>query len=606
MESVACTVMKSLCTCGVRRFWTKLIILSSMVAYVYPASPGISDKPVTLSSLPALVDKLIKAEPEKKSLDGEIIIAAHNRFIELLDPEKGYFLEDEIFPFLDPAKKKEYAAELTNGSYQSYKDMVEVFQKAIQRSREIRQKLQGKVFSEIPTEFPKTGEQLEAKVYWLFLASRSDRKRTVADLGRQEEEWSTCNEELLAQTILKSILPVVDVNSAVLGERDARAMREKLTKEAHGTGIICEEVENNIRIAQIQKGSPAAKKGLFQRGDILLSIDGKICQNLSLEEVDGLLREKDNGSVLIAWEGPAGERKEQIPLQSFILEEGRVQGEMHGNILVAQVPVLYSNGKGVSTTEDLAKSIKQAQQNGPVSGIILDLRDDGGGYLTEAISTCGLFIKTGVVMAAVYANGQKAVYRDTDPRVFFDGPVVILISERTASAAEIVAQTLKDYGKAIIVGAERSFGKGSIQMQTVTDAKGAGDIPLRYTVGKFYSVAGISPNGKGVKADILLPGFSKKLTHPLSAATLPERIPPLFHDTLNDIPGTARAEYQKSYIPYLQEKEYTYRKLIPLLREKSEKRVKKLSLQSGEQIPKEQLHEAENILEDLIERLKEK
>jgi carboxyl-terminal processing protease len=593
--------------------YKNFVVLCAFMAGVYAASFGLSDKPVTLSSLPALVDTLMKAEPEKKSFDGDIILAAHKRFIDLLDPEKSYFLAKEAAAFLDPAKQKEYAADFANGTYESYRNMAELFQKAIQRSQSIRKNFRSVIFSQQDidlSEFPATKEQLEAKVAWLFFASRVQQnapKRTVADLERQEELWSAPHEELLAQTILKSVLTTLDVNSDVMAHRDARNMREKLTKQAQGTGIVCEEARNKICVAHIQKGSPADAMGVLKKGDILLSIEGKSCQNLSLDEVDDLLREKDTGSVLVAWQGDDGGILEQkIPLRAFILEEDRVQGQREGDILVIKVPCLYSNGKGVSTTEDMLK-ILTAQQN-PVSGVLLDLRGNGGGYLTEAIGTCGLFIKTGVILTALYANGKKAVYRDTDPRVFFDGPIVILISERTASAAEIVAQTLKDYGKAIIVGSESSFGKGSIQMQTCTDVKGPDDIPLRYTVGKFYSVSGVSPNGAGVKADIVLPGFPKKGAHDISAPSLPETLPAEFNDTLEDIKGAARFQYKKYYMPYLQERERKYRKLISLLKAKSHARMKKQfphplaeKEKYVEQISAAQLHEAEAILQDLIQ-----
>lgn len=599
------------------KFLQKVLVLLFAGIFVYGGNPSITSKPVSLSSLPGLVDALLKAEPGEKEFDGPMVIEAHKRFIESLDPEKAYFLEEEVFPFLDPVKQNLFVTEVKERTFQSYKEIVRVFQKAITRSRSLRTTLHGENYPRI-TGFPKTIEELEAKIFWLFAVSPDKRnsKQTVADLEQHEAEWSSYNEELIARTILKSMLALLDVNSDVMGRRDARAMKEKLTKEAVGTGVICEAVQNTIRVAHIQKGSPAEKIGMLQKGDILLTIDGKPCSEMSIEEIDELLRAKESGSVFLEGKNSKGTTFEQrVPARPFILEEDRVQGEVYRDILVLKIPSLYTNERGVSTSEDMAKILEEAMPKKQIAGVLLDLRGNGGGYLTEAVNTCGLFLRTGVVMMAVYANGQDAVYRDTDPRVWFDGPIVILTSERTASAAEIVAQTLKDYGKAIIVGPETTFGKGSIQMQTVTNAKSPNEIPLKYTVGKFYSVSGVSPNGKGVRADIVLPGFQKSPSKGLSAANLPDVIPAHFKDTLDDIQGSQRESYRQWYLPYLQEREVKYRKLIPWLKKKSLKRQKKEFLDpllyvhatsSGEKealtelISTLQLQEAENILEDLI------
>ena len=123
-------------------FLKGIIFLCSFVFCVYAAPSAISGKPVTFSSLSQLVDALIKAQPEKKSLEEDILVA-HKRFIELLDPEKSYFLESEVVPFLDPSRKKEFVLEFSKGSFRSYKEIVLLYQQAIGRSRAIREKIKG-------------------------------------------------------------------------------------------------------------------------------------------------------------------------------------------------------------------------------------------------------------------------------------------------------------------------------------------------------------------------------------------------------------------------------------------------------------------------------
>lgn len=612
-------------TCFARSIiWLILIVSQSSFSFGLPTA--IKTDSVTISTLPGLVEAFIKESPGKRGLDKEIILSAHRRFIEFLDPEKIYFLEKEITPFVDEAKAREYVLECTEGSFESYKSMIALFQKAIDRSENIRKRWSNRSLPRglphaVAGDFPKNERALEIKVVRFFLLKRRfDGSRIsqdkLADMEERERAWS-CGEDqaLFAEMILKSILCSLDINSDLLGKKEARSMREKLTKEAFGTGLICEKTKDGVSVVSIQKGSPADELGVFHQRDMLLSINGKLCSQMTLAEIDELLRERERGVLSIRYRKASGGRalEQVIPLRHFTLGEDRVTGERHADILVVSVPSFYTSEHfAISTTSDISKILSEKRG---FAGLVLDFRKNGGGYLAEAVRTCGLFVKTGVIMTAMYANGEKAVYRDTDPSISFSGPIIILTSEWTASAAETVTQTLKDYGRAIIVGAERTFGKGTIQLQTITDMKSSGNVPLRYTVGKFYSVAGFSPEGQGIEADIILPGFQPRKMHPPSAAALPNSIPAKFRDTLEDLPGKALVSYKRHYLPYLQQSESTYREHISLLKELSQKRMQRVfseallhSSQEGaferlltaETIATLQLQEAENILKDLL------
>ncbi len=173
---------------------------------------------------------------------------------------------------------------------------------------------------------------------------------------------------------------------------------------------------------------------------------------------------------------------------------------------------------------------------GKLLGLVLDLRNNPGGYLTQAVKVAGLFISDGVVVVSKYSNGEIQYYRDLDGNPQYTGPLVVLTSRLTASAAEIVAQALQDYGVALVVGDDRTYGKGTIQAQTVTDT-GASSY-FKVTVGEYFTPSGKSPQLTGVKSDVLLPGpYSKTkvgekyLDHPIAA----DHIAPSFNDDLKDI-----------------------------------------------------------------------
>lgn len=606
----------------------------------------------SLSSLPQIIDSFLKVSPEKKSIDEQTVFAAHKHFIDLLDPNKEYFLQNEVDEFLDLKKEEKFIDEIKNGSFRSYIELTKTFQKAVRRACEIRsrfctmsppsfknivvnqKKLHSRSFARDKNELQEKILQNCASLIQAKMASSKEISFHQAvtdvekDLKREEEKRAEAlftRENELAQSILKSLLNALDCYSDVLVKKDARVMREKLTKEAFGTGIICGFSKNLFYIEKIQQGSPASERKVVREGDILISIDRKPCSSMTIDEVDGLLRDKKEGSVHLVGERQERTFEADVPARSFILNEDRVQGRISktscGTLLVISVPVFYGNEHGVSASDDIEKCITEHKRQGKISGIILDFRENGGGYVSEAVKTCGLFLKTGVVMMVLCGDGGTTVYRDTDAKLIYDGPMVILTSKMTASAAEIVTQVLKDYGKAIVVGAKNTFGKGSIQMQTITDEKRPEAMPVKYTVGKFYSVSGISPNGKGVESDISLPELQEGVSSSqvISVASLPETLSPRFHDTLVDIAPPSRPWYEVHYIPFIQQKEERYRRLIPMLRKKSQERVcfefpdsiihshaknyaEKKVLEDA--LREEQMQETQNILIDLISNCK--
>ena len=161
---------------------------------------------------------------------------------------------------------------------------------------------------------------------------------------------------------------------------------------------------------------------------------------------------------------------------------------------------------------DVAKLIRKLEQE-KVSGIILDLRNNPGGSLEEAVSLTGLFIKGGPVVLARDPDGGVTTYSDTDPSQLYSGPLVVLVDRLSASAAEIAAAALQDYGRAIVVGDTSTFGKGTVQQlqplqglimpatPTATNDPGV----VKITIHKFYRVTGASTQFKGVVPDIVLP-----------------------------------------------------------------------------------------------------
>jgi len=217
---------------------------------------------------------------------------------------------------------------------------------------------------------------------------------------------------------------------------------------------------------------------------------------------------------------------------------------------------LENRGAGrKSTTTDVAKLLKKLKDEN-VSGVVLDLRRNGGGSLEEAINLTGLFIKEGPVVQVKDSDGHISVDKDTDSSVLYEGPLVVLTSRFSASASEILAGALQDYGRALIVGDTSTHGKGTVQtllnlgpIMRTTNNLGA----LKITIRKFYRASGSSTQLKGVVPDIILPSLNNHAD--LGEASLPNALP---WDTV------AAAKYDPvNVIP----------PVLPELRKRSESRV---------------------------------
>jgi carboxyl-terminal processing protease len=228
----------------------------------------------------------------------------------------------------------------------------------------------------------------------------------------------------------------------------------------------------------------------------------------------------------------------------------------------------------VSSERDLKEAIRSFKQKGDLVGLVLDLRENSGGFLSQAVRVAGLFVSNGVIVISKYGKGEVHFLRNIVGRSFFNGPIVILTSKMSASASEIVAQALQDYGVAVIVGDERTFGKGSIQYQTVTDEKA--DLFFKVTVGRYYTVSGKSTQIDGVIADIVVPTQyapynigERFLEYPLP----PDQVDPAYIDPLTDLDEKTRRIFQARYLPFLQRVVPFWKRILPSLKKNSAYRL---------------------------------
>ncbi len=587
------------------------------------------EKELALQNVHEEMQKLFSEHLTQKKMTAEIMERAIWHFINQFDPLHVYLLESEVTPYLTLSKRQlsALAALADKEDYDIFKKINTTIQESIRKLRLFRRTMVVDIevfnkFSKEALPLIEPGKQNEPSsfaenevvlqrlqsIYMAHLVGRElesfkqlNKSLTFIEAVRNVEleleefengylylnkagkplEEAQVN-SLFALHILKAFTASLDVHSEFFNTKEAEALRMKLQKEYEGVGVLIEQGGDSFYVSSVVKGSSAGLSGKVEVGDELISIDQTKTKALTLVEVEEMLSGKVGTYIDLGFK-----RDNQKPFhvvlerRHTILQEGRVDTTFEqvpgGVVGVIQLHAFYQGQGDVSSEQDVLNALKALSKQGEIKGLVLDLRDNRGGFLLQAVKVAGLFIKTGVIVAAKYSDGTLRYFRDTDPHVAYSGPLIILTSRETASAAEIVAEALKDYGVAIIVGDLQTYGKGSIQTETVTGEKDS-DVGLKVTIGRYYSVSGSSTQLQGVKSDIVVPGTFEKRN--VGESFLPETIKAdtigsSFHDTLQDVSEKEKGWYEKYYIPFLQQKTDTYRKWIPDLARKSKDRLAK-------------------------------
>lgn len=382
--------------------------------------------------------------------------------------------------------------------------------------------------------------------------------------------------------VLKALAKSLDPHTSFFDEGEAMDMKLRLEKGFDGIGIVTNELIDGFVITDLLADAPAIRSGKVKINDRLIKVDGKSVLGLDIKELTHVLHKGKAGDTikLSLQRGSDSTNLIEVPLtiETIVVKEGRVDTsfEKDGDGIIGTITLhsFYQGPKGVSASQDVADGIAKLQKQGKLHGLVLDLRDNSGGYLTEAVKVAGLFITNGVVVISKYSDGEVHYYRDLYGNQAYNGPLVVLTSRLTASAAEIVAQALQDYGVALVVGDPHTYGKGTIQAQTVTDDKS--DSYFKVTVGQFFTVSGRTTQIRGVQADVVLPGEYSQLQigeSYLNSTISEDTVPPAYNDPLADVEPKAKQWYEQNYLPTVQPQEKIWQQMLPELKKRSENRT---------------------------------
>ncbi len=323
-----------------------------------------------------------------------------------------------------------------------------------------------------------------------------------------------------------AITKIFDPHTNYLVPEEKEDFDIDMSGKLEGIGAILREDNGYIKVERIVPGSASWKTKEVEAEDVILKVaqgrDEPVdVVDMSLRDAVKLIRGKKDTEVRLTLKKPNGLIK-VVPIVRDVveIEESYAKGTVLELAPVKQkigyinIPKFYrdfNDRAGRNVTDDTRKEIQRLNKEG-VSGLILDLRNNGGGALEDAKLISGLFIKTGPIVQVKASRPPVDVLADTDATVDFDKPVIVLINRFSASASEIVAAALQDYGRAVVVGGEFSHGKGTVQAVVDLDgyispmAKAYSPLgALKITIQKFYRVNGSSTQYKGVTPDIVLP-----------------------------------------------------------------------------------------------------
>jgi len=632
-------------------------------------------------SVTKVMEQLFDFHVDAKKMTPLLMARSWRVFLDHFDPKRTYLLYGEVQKFLEPSEAmiSKEMKRYNDHDLSSFWEMNALFQDSIYQVRVWRQEWKRdlrKLFVEAE-EMKELGEDREVSDEWLldkgslkqrnrdqllnFIISKLEEDSPLTTekqnkiFGLYEKRVRSNENELLfvdedgntydvnqqrhnhVLRVIKAMAKSLDSHTAFFSGQEAYDMRIQLEKGFQGIGVILQEGLEGVTITRLIKGGPAEKSGLVQVDDTIVVVDGQRVESYPFKKVLDLIRGEGDSVVKLGLKRTLKEGGELTDVEleieltrgKVVLDEKRVDVsyETYGDGIVGKI-VLYSfydGEEGVSSEKDIRAAIQELKQKGEIKGLVLDLRENLGGFLMQAVKVTGLFITNGVVVVAKYSDGEIKYFRDIDGYSYYDGPLVVLVSKASASAAEIVAQTLQDYGSAVIVGDEHTYGKGSIQHQTVTNENA--EAFFKVTVGRYYTVSGRSTQIEGVISDIVVPTkfYDRQIGESFLDYPLPsDTISASYDDLLVDLGWDSRQWYMKYYVPTLQQRTHKWKEMLPTLRENSLFRINNnknfqffLEEMSGETAPideeepnrKEaddfgvrdlQMQEAVNVLKDMI------
>jgi carboxyl-terminal processing protease len=412
-----------------------------------------------------------------------------------------------------------------------------------------RKQLKLNVLSRIQDKLEKQEAQLKKDKKFNIKSFKILEKEARADILKNMDELYLRIEELEHEdwfsTFLNSVVGAFDPHTTYMAPRTKERFDQDMSGKLEGIGARLVKKGIYTEIFELVSGGPAWKQGDLEAGDIILEVAQGAAEPLDIvgmrlddaikfikgkkgTEVRLTVKKKLDGSTkIISITRDVVELEETFVKSSIVEKEGR----KYGLIDLPRFYIDFSDISSRDSAKDMEKEIERLKSEN-VSGLLIDLRNNGGGSLKTAIEIAGLFIPEGPIVQVKFRGRAPEVKNDTDPKMQWNGAVVVLVNELSASASEIFAAAMQDYGRAVIIGGNQTYGKGTVQSVIPINnfypnyEKDLGAIKM--TIQKFYRVNGGSTQIEGVYSDIAMPNkysYMKFGERDLEGALIWDKVP---------------------------------------------------------------------------------
>lgn len=498
---------------------------------------------------------------EPKDINDDFSVSVFEDFIDIIDPTKRYFLEDDIREF--EQYKFTIDDQIKNTDISFFNLVHERLMQRMEEAKAIYKEVLAQPFDYSSNETididyeqqPFVASRSELRERWrkqlkyatigTYDSKLSKRAAGEGDEALAEplspEEAEVAARENTRQTLdeffdfvddlerkdwfvqyLNTIVDEFDPHTYYFAPEDKDKFDISMSGKFEGIGARLQKRPEGAKIVEIISGGPVWRDQQLEVGDEILKVgqDGEPPVNIvgmRLDDaiklikgpkgtvVDLTVRKVDGTIEDISITRDVVELEESYAKSATVIKSDR----RFGIINLPKFYVDFEDYTERNAATDVAKEISRLKDEG-IEGLVLDLRDNGGGSLKTVVEMAGLFIKDGPVVQVRSSGKDKDIYEDKDERIQWDGPLVILVNELSASASEILAAAMQDYRRAVVIGSKQTFGKGTVQnvipLENIVRGNEHGDLgAIKLTTQKFYRINGGSTQLEGVKSDVVVP-----------------------------------------------------------------------------------------------------
>ena len=458
-------------------------------------------------------------DDQLKAYDISFFNAVHERLIKRQEEAKAYYKEILEKPF-DFSKDEEYNADYENLEYSKNKKQLkerwrqQLKFNTLSNYETLIEQQENDEAKEENTEAPKSLTELEEEARNETLKAL-DNYFTDYIEDMERKDWFAM--------YVNTIVEEYDPHTSYMAPVDKDRFDQQMSGKLEGIGARLQKKMDYIKIVELISGGPAWRDGQIEVGDVILKVrqgdekEAVSIVGMRIDDAIKLIKGPKGTDVVLTMKKVDGtiedikvtrdlvELEETYAKSSIVKKDDRI----YGVINLPKFYVDFNDYKERNAASDIKLEIERLKEEG-IEGLVLDLRNNGGGSLKTVVDMAGLFIEDGPIVQVRETGSEKEVLKDTDRSITWDGPLVIMVNELSASASEILAAAMQDYKRAIIIGSKQTYGKGTVQnvldLNRMVRNSSHGDLgALKLTRQKFYRINGGSTQLEGVKSDIAVP-----------------------------------------------------------------------------------------------------